>query len=92
MVVRLVIGLAMTALALAVSGRRAWWLYTLIRSGQPAPDRLQQMNERIKAQFVEVFGQPAGRDELLGMRILRELRIGIVGEGHLGCPERVTRS
>src|SRR5688500_7914815 len=56
-VVRLVIGLAMTALALAVSGRRAYWLYTLIRSGQPAHDRLQQMNERIKAQFVEVFGQ-----------------------------------
>jgi Fe-S oxidoreductase len=56
-VVRLVIGLAMTVLALAVSGRRAYWLYTLIRSGQPARDRLQQMNERIKAQFVEVFGQ-----------------------------------
>ena len=53
----LVIGLAMTVLALAVSGRRAYWLYTLIRSGQPAHDRLQQMNERIKAQFVEVFGQ-----------------------------------
>jgi hypothetical protein len=47
----------MTALALAVSGRRAFWLYTLIRSGQPANDRLAQLNERIKAQLVEVFGQ-----------------------------------
>src|ERR687895_2532100 len=47
----------MTVLALAVSGRRAYWLYTLIKSGQPANDRLQQLNERIKAQFVEVFGQ-----------------------------------
>src|SRR5918999_1902451 len=47
----------MTVLALAVSGRRAYWLYTLIKSGQPANDRLQQLNERIKAQFFEVFGQ-----------------------------------
>src|ERR687895_1773289 len=47
----------MTVLALAVSGRRAYWLYTLIKSGQPANDRLQQLNERVKAQFVEVFGQ-----------------------------------
>ncbi|MGH8966076.1 MAG: Fe-S oxidoreductase, partial [Actinomycetes bacterium] len=57
MVVRLVIGLAMTVLAVAVSGRRAFWLYKLISSGQPANDRLAQLNERIKAQLVEVFGQ-----------------------------------
>src|ERR1700754_183193 len=56
-VVRLVIGLAMTVLALAVSGRRALWLYELVSSGQPAHGRLAQLNERIKAQFVEVFGQ-----------------------------------
>ena len=35
-VIRLVVGLAMTVAALAVSGRRAYWLYRLIRSGQPA--------------------------------------------------------
>src|SRR5918999_2482258 len=47
----------MTVLALAVSGRRAYWLYTLIKSGQPAHDRTAELNQRIKAQFVEVFGQ-----------------------------------
>jgi Fe-S oxidoreductase len=47
----------MTVLAVAVSGRRAVWLYQLIRSGQPAHDRLAQLNERLKAQLVEVFGQ-----------------------------------
>jgi Fe-S oxidoreductase len=56
-VVRLVIGLAMTVLALVVSGRRAYWLYKLIRSGQPAHDRTEGLGDRVKAQFVEVFGQ-----------------------------------
>jgi Fe-S oxidoreductase len=53
----LVIGLAMTVAALAVSGRRALWLYRLIRSGQPADDRRAQVGERLRAQLVEVFGQ-----------------------------------
>ena len=57
MVVRLVLGLAMTVAALAVSGRRALWLYHLIGSGQPADDRTQQVGERLRAQVVEVFGQ-----------------------------------
>jgi Fe-S oxidoreductase len=56
-VVRLVIGLAMTVIAVAVSGRRALWLYRLIKSGQPAHDRTNAVNERLRAQFVEVFGQ-----------------------------------
>jgi Fe-S oxidoreductase len=56
-VVRLVIGLTMTAVALAVSGRRAFWIYKLIRSGQPAEDRKDGLGERVKAQLVEVFGQ-----------------------------------
>jgi Fe-S oxidoreductase len=47
----------MTVIAVAVSGRRAFWIYKLIRSGQPANDRLEGLNDRIKAQFVEVFGQ-----------------------------------
>jgi Fe-S oxidoreductase len=54
---RLVIGLAMTALALAVSGRRAFWLYKLISSGQPAHDRTDGLGRRIRAQITEVFGQ-----------------------------------
>src|SRR5689334_11349909 len=53
----LVVGLVMTVAALAVSGRRAWWLARLIRSGQPADDRAQQVGERLRAQLVEVFGQ-----------------------------------
>ncbi|HVH22383.1 MAG TPA: Fe-S oxidoreductase, partial [Pseudonocardia sp.] len=57
MVARLIIGLAMTALALAVSGRRAWWLYRLISSGQPAHDRTDDLGRRVRAQFIEVFGQ-----------------------------------
>src|SRR3954454_2274725 len=56
-VVRLVIGLAMTVVALAVSGRRAFWLYRLIMSGQPAHDRKDQLGARLQAQLVEVFGQ-----------------------------------
>ena len=56
-VIRLVVGLAMTVAALAVSGRRACWLYRLIRSGQPADDRTDQLGERLRAQLVEVFGQ-----------------------------------
>jgi Fe-S oxidoreductase len=56
-VVRLVIGLAMTVVALAVSGRRALWLYKLITSGQPAHDRKDALGERLRAQLVEVFGQ-----------------------------------
>ena len=42
-VTRLVVGLAMTVAALAVSGRRAFWLYRLIRSGQPADDRREHL-------------------------------------------------
>jgi Fe-S oxidoreductase len=57
MVVRLVVGLGMTVAALALSGRRAWWLYRLIRSGQPAEDRRDRLGERVRAQLVEVFGQ-----------------------------------
>jgi Fe-S oxidoreductase len=56
-VLRLVVGLAMTVAALAVSGRRALWLYRLVRSGQPASGRTERLGERIRAQVVEVFGQ-----------------------------------
>src|SRR4051812_47308601 len=53
----MVIGLAVTALVLAVAARRAWWLYRLIKSGQPAHDRSDQLGARLRAQLVEVFGQ-----------------------------------
>ncbi|MGE3286469.1 MAG: (Fe-S)-binding protein [Pseudonocardia sp.] len=47
----------MTVAAIAFSGRRALWLYELISSGQPAEDRTDGLGRRIRAQFVEVFGQ-----------------------------------
>jgi Fe-S oxidoreductase len=57
----LIIGLAMTAIALTFAGRRALYLYRLITNGQPAPDRVQGVTGRIgravKTQLVEVFGQ-----------------------------------
>ena len=57
MAVRLVVGLLMTALGVAVAARRGFWLYRLMRSGQPAPGRSDHLGERLKAQLVEVFGQ-----------------------------------
>src|SRR5919205_956695 len=55
--VRIVLGLGMTLAAFAIAGRRLWWLYRLIRVGQPAPGRLNRVGERIKIELAEVFGQ-----------------------------------
>ncbi|MDQ3599818.1 MAG: (Fe-S)-binding protein [Actinomycetota bacterium] len=57
MAVRLVIGLGLTVLALAVAARRVRWLYALLRSGQPDIHRSQDLGPRLRAQLVEVFGQ-----------------------------------
>ena len=54
---RLAIGLVMTVLALAIAGRRVFWLYRLMKSGQPAPGRLDGIGQRAKDQLLEVFGQ-----------------------------------
>ncbi|MBA2769525.1 MAG: 4Fe-4S dicluster domain-containing protein [Sporichthyaceae bacterium] len=54
---RLVLGLAMTVAAMAVAGRRVFYLYRLISSGQAAPGRLDGIGARAKDQLVEVFGQ-----------------------------------
>src|SRR4051812_27470769 len=60
-VLRLIIGLAATAVALALAGRRVRFLYRLAKSGQPAPDRIAvakaNVGEDVKAQAVEVLGQ-----------------------------------
>jgi Fe-S oxidoreductase len=56
-VLRLVVGLGLTVIALAVAGRRGWWLYRLVRLGQPAPGRLDGAGARLRAEVVEVFGQ-----------------------------------
>ena len=43
MVTRIVIGLVVTVVALAVAGRRMQWLQQLAFSGQPAPERVAQV-------------------------------------------------
>jgi Fe-S oxidoreductase len=57
MLVRIVIGLGTTALAFAIAGRRLWKISRLIRSGQPAPERLRGLRMRAEAEVVEVVGQ-----------------------------------
>src|SRR3954468_8767388 len=57
MLVRLVVGLGIIVITLAVALRRIAFLTRLITSGQPSPGRLTDLPDRIKAQVVEVFGQ-----------------------------------
>ncbi len=56
-IIRLVVGLGIIGVSLAIAGRRALFLFRLISSGQPSPGRLKGVNKRIGLQFVEVFGQ-----------------------------------
>uniref|UniRef100_UPI002631CF00 (Fe-S)-binding protein n=1 Tax=uncultured Nocardioides sp. TaxID=198441 RepID=UPI002631CF00 len=57
----LVVGLVMLLVAVPVAGRRVWFLYRLITSGQPAPDRVAGVTGRlgraVQSQVVEVFAQ-----------------------------------
>jgi Fe-S oxidoreductase len=55
--VRLAIGWAVTAVALAVAALRARNLYRMVMVGQPAPERLQNVPEMIWAQVQDVFAQ-----------------------------------
>ena len=58
---RIIIGLALTAAAFAIAGRRLWWLYRLGTSGQSAPERIEALREHpgrgAQTQVTEVFGQ-----------------------------------
>jgi Fe-S oxidoreductase len=60
-VLRMVVGLVLTAVALAVAGRRFWWLKRLAFTGQPAPERLAYVRAHpeadLEAQAAEVIGQ-----------------------------------
>jgi ferredoxin len=57
----LVVGLLMNAIALPLAARRVLFLHSVISSGQPAPDRIKGVTGRlgaaVKRQMVEVFGQ-----------------------------------
>jgi Fe-S oxidoreductase len=56
--VRIAIGMAVTVIALAIAGRRFHWLSRLIRSGQPAPDRVRgSIFPKAEAELTEVAGQ-----------------------------------
>ncbi len=59
MILRLIVGLMVTVIALAVAGRRGWWLYRLISSGQATSngDRDENIPERLRTQLREVIGQ-----------------------------------
>ena len=61
MVVRMTVGLVVTAVALAVAGRRLWWLKRLALAGQPAPERVAGVREHpgrdAGVEATEVIGQ-----------------------------------
>ncbi|MGX9789308.1 (Fe-S)-binding protein [Mycobacterium sp. MMS18-G62] len=60
MLIRLVVGLGLTALVLVFAAKRVLWLTKLIRSGQSTSDehgRKDHLGTRITTQFKEVFGQ-----------------------------------
>ena len=57
MLVRLVVGLPIAVVALAVAGRRVLFLYRMIAAGQPSPGRLDAWPKRLASQVTEVFGQ-----------------------------------
>ncbi len=56
-VFRVVVGLALIIGAGAFALRRVWFLQGLIRSGQPAVGRTDQVPARVEAEFSEVLGQ-----------------------------------
>jgi Fe-S oxidoreductase len=49
--------MAATVIALAIAGRRLFYLFRVIRSGKPAPDRFADWGRRAEAELTEVGGQ-----------------------------------
>src|SRR5262249_58311187 len=47
----------MPLVALAIAARRIWWLYRLVRSGQPQSGRTADLGRRVRADLAEVLGQ-----------------------------------
>jgi Fe-S oxidoreductase len=60
-VLRMTVGLVLTVVALAIAGRRLWWLKRLAFSGQPAPERVTAVREHpgrdVRTETAEVLGQ-----------------------------------
>jgi len=64
MTVRIVVGVLASVVAFGLAGRRLWWLYRLLRSGQPAADRVGRRSARVatprkgaSGELTEVIGQ-----------------------------------
>src|ERR1700761_2831752 len=57
MLIRLVVGLGMTAIIALLAARRVLWLAKLTLSGQPVSGRTDDVGTRIWTQISEVFGQ-----------------------------------
>src|ERR1700761_5278587 len=57
----MIVGLGVSVIALAIAGRRMWWLKRLAFSGQPAPERIAAVREHpgtdLEVQATEVIGQ-----------------------------------
>jgi len=57
MLIRLVVGLGMTAIVALLAARRVLWLAKLTLSGQPVSGRTDDVGTRVWTQISEVFGQ-----------------------------------
>ena len=57
MLVRIVVGFAITAVCGAIAGRRFLYLLRLVASGQSDPGRFRNVGSRVWAELVEVGGQ-----------------------------------
>ncbi|WP_343710434.1 (Fe-S)-binding protein [Mycobacterium sp.] len=55
--IRLVVGLGMTAVVLLFAALRVSWLARLVLSGQPATGRTDEVGTRVETQITEVAGQ-----------------------------------
>ena len=55
--IRLVLGLSLTAVVGLLAVRRVFWLFKLVTSGQPTSGRTDELGTRIWTQIAEVFGQ-----------------------------------
>jgi Fe-S oxidoreductase len=70
MALRIAIGGVATLVAFALTGRRLWWLYRLIRSGQPATDRVGRRSADASDLSTKVKGPRAEVTEVIGQRKL----------------------
>ena len=57
MLLRAVVGVALTVIILALAGKRGWFLFSLARSGKPASGRTKDAPKRVEAEAIEVLGQ-----------------------------------